>query len=276
VSPSPDELQAACWRRYDAIEARLTAGVSERMLDLAGLSPGMRVLDIATGRGEPALRAAQRVGPTGQVLGIDRNDGVLEIARELARAPGLSNLELRCADAETFALTGRSFDAATARWCLMYFEAPHQALARIHLALAPGGVLVAAVWAEPERVPYATLAQRTLSRFREVPPVPEGGPGVFRFSDPAEIHRAWTSSGFRIEAIEEQDVPVIEAAHGEGIVAWYRALSAGGWLRSLIAELPEETQRAWEQDLAREAERYRVGDRILLGGVTRLVLARRG
>jgi SAM-dependent methyltransferase len=276
VSPSSDELQAACWRRYDAIEARLTAGVSERMLDLAQLRPGMRVLDIATGRGEPALRAAHRVGPSGRVLGIDRNDAVLELARELARAQGLSQLELRQADAETFAVTARSFDAATARWCLMYFKAPDRALERIHAALEPGGVLVAAVWAEPERVPYATLARRTLSHFRELPPLPTEGPGIFRFSDLEEIHRVWSSSGFRIEVIEERDVPVIEAPDGAGIVAWYRALSAGGWLKQLIDELPEATRRAWERDLALEAEAYRVGDRILLGGVTRLVLARRG
>jgi hypothetical protein len=50
-------------RHFYAMESRLTAGVSERMLDLAGLRAGMRVLDLASGRGEPLLRAAERVGP---------------------------------------------------------------------------------------------------------------------------------------------------------------------------------------------------------------------
>ena len=59
------------WRRYDALESRLTAGLSERMLELAGLSPGQCVLDLASGRGEPALRAAARVGPHGHVLGVE-------------------------------------------------------------------------------------------------------------------------------------------------------------------------------------------------------------
>ena len=57
-------------RRYDEMESRLTASVSERMLDLACLRPGMRVLDVASGMGEPSLRAAHRVGPSGFVLGI--------------------------------------------------------------------------------------------------------------------------------------------------------------------------------------------------------------
>jgi SAM-dependent methyltransferase len=273
---TPDELQAACWRRYDEIEARLTAGVSERMLDLAGLSSGMRVVDIATGRGVPALRAAHRVGPTGHVLGFDRNDRVLQIARELAAAQGLQNLELRQSDAETFEAAAESFDVATARWGLMYFHSPHQALERIRAALVPGGALVAAVWAEPDRVPYATLAWRVLSRFRDVPEPPAGAPGVFRFADPAELRREWTAAGFGIDAIEELDVPVIESPDGAGIVAWYRALAAGGPWGKRIADLPDETVRAWERELAQEAERYRSGELIRLGGVTRLVLARRG
>jgi len=74
---TPEEI----WRRYDGIESRLTAPLSERMLDLAGIRPGMRVLDLATGRGEPALRAARRVAPDGFVVGVELADGVLEMAR---------------------------------------------------------------------------------------------------------------------------------------------------------------------------------------------------
>ena len=65
------------WRRYDAIESRLTTPLSERMLDLAGLQAGMHVLDLATGRGEPALRAAARVSSQGSVLGIDLSGAML-------------------------------------------------------------------------------------------------------------------------------------------------------------------------------------------------------
>src|SRR3954469_24742983 len=89
------------WRRYAAFGSRLTASLSERMLDLAGVQAGMRVLDLATGRGEPALRAASRVGSQGSVLGVDLSGAMLRLAREAADREGLTNLDLREGDAES-------------------------------------------------------------------------------------------------------------------------------------------------------------------------------
>ncbi|HEX7688176.1 MAG TPA: methyltransferase domain-containing protein, partial [Burkholderiaceae bacterium] len=105
------------WRRYDADEARLSAHVSERMLDLAGLRAGARVLDIASGRGEPAVRAARRVAPDGVVVGTDRSDEMLAFARARAVAESVANLSLRVADGETLAgIPDGAFDAALCRW----------------------------------------------------------------------------------------------------------------------------------------------------------------
>jgi ubiquinone/menaquinone biosynthesis C-methylase UbiE len=118
-------------RRYDAIESRLTAPVSERMLDLVHLRSGMRVLDLASGCGEPALRAARRVGAQGSVLGLDLAEELLAHAREKALHQGLSNVELRVANAQSpEGLPGESFDAATARWGLMYMRSPTAALVK--------------------------------------------------------------------------------------------------------------------------------------------------
>ena len=263
------------WRRYDALEAQLTAPLSERMLELAALRPGMRVLDVASGRGEPALRAAHRVGPSGLVLGIDRNDQVLEMARAQARAQGLANLELRVAEAETFEPGPLPFDVATCRWAVMFFDSPERALERIRGALVPGGVFVAALWAEPERVPWASVPREVLARYGiEMPSPSSDGPGVFRFADPDRIRQAWSAAGFRIDQIEELDVPVIEAPDAEGIVTW--SLALGGEARQKqIAALPERAQQALREELAREAERHRVGERIRLGGITRVVVARK-
>jgi SAM-dependent methyltransferase len=261
------------WRKYDAVESRLTAAVSERMVELARLAPGMRVLDLATGRGEPALRAAQRVGPTGQVLGVDPSDGLLQMAREKAALWGLSNLELRAMAAEALdevAAAGH-FDAATVRWGLMSMTSPVAALAGAHRALKPEGVLVAALWAEPERVPYYTLPRRLLERYRPLPPFDPEAPGTFRFADLQRIARDFDRGGFVLEHVEEMDVPVIEGETGADLVAWVREALG---LTRLLDDLAEDDQRRWEDELARAVEPLRTGGWIRLGGVTRIVVAR--
>ncbi len=259
------------WRKYDAVESRLTASVSERMLDLADLRPGMRVIDLASGRGEPCVRAAQRVGPLGSVLGVDISEPVLAIARERARHEGISNIELRVADAELLdGVTDGSFDVATARWGLMCMRSPVSALASTRRVLRPGGVLVAAFWAEPERVPWATVPRRVLGRHYDVPRIDPDAPGAFRYADRSRIVRDFALAGFAMEHIEEIDVPVIEADAGAGIVAWVRDL---GFAR-MASERPGDQTAAWEAELAHDVERFRVGGVIRLGGVTRLVVGR--
>lgn len=259
------------WRKYDAIESRLTAPLSDRMLDLAGVGPGMRVLDLATGRGDPALQAARRVGPDGLVMGVDPSDGVLQMAKEKARQSGLTNLEFRAADAAWVDVPPNHFHAATVRWGLMYMATPVDALVKAHRALLPPGVLVAALWAEPERVPYYTLPRRLLERYRALPAVDPEAPGTFRYADLARVARDFGRAGFTIDHVEEMEVTVFEAETDAEIVDWVRAFG----LTPLLNNLPERDQRAWENDLAGELRRRGTDGPLRLGGVTRIVRARR-
>lgn len=258
-------------RRYDAIESRLTAPVSERMLELAHLRPGMRVVDLASGCGEPALRAARRVGELGSVLCLDLSEELLAVAREKARCQGISNVELRVADAQSpEGLPSESFDAATARWGLMYMRSPAAALANVRRILVPGAPLVAAFWAEPERVPWAMLQRRVLSRHRHLPSIDFEAPGAFHYANLSRIERDLVGAHFVVEHVEELDVPVIEAATSAGIVTWIHDLGLGQLARELLE--PERAQ--YEADLAAEAEQLRTDGLIRLGGVTRVVVAR--
>lgn len=257
-------------RRYYDLEARLTAQVSERMLDLADVRPGSRVLDVATGRGEPLLRAARRVGERGRVLGVDLDAGALGDVRAAAAAEGLAHVEVRVADAEELDAGEGAFDAATARWGLMYMARPERALRAVHRALVPGGALVAAFWAEPERVSWARLPREVTARFTPVPPLDPRARGAFRYAAPSAIEADLAAAGFRVERVEEHDVAVVEAETGEGIAAW-----ADGVLGRMAAALDDPGRAAWRAAIAREAEALRDGATIRLGGVTRLVLARR-
>jgi SAM-dependent methyltransferase len=266
---SPEEI----WRRYDATEARLSAPLSERMLDLAGIGPGARVLDLATGRGEPAIRAARRVSPGGRVVGVDVSEGMLRMARERADAEGVTNLELCATSAESLdGVPTASFDAALARWGLMYMSAPVAALSATRRALVRGGLFVAAVWVEPERVSYYTLPRRALERYRSVPSVDPEAPGPFHYADEERLKRDLATARLAVEHVEEMEVDVMEAETGAELVAWARAFG----LARLVDDLPAPTQRAWEADLVEAAEPLRRGGVFRLGGVSRVVVARAG
>lgn len=258
------------WRTYDAMEARLTAPLTERMIDLAGIRPGMHLLDLGTGRGEPAISAARRVGPSGFVLGVDVSASMLDMARQRAAREGVTNLELRVMNAEALGgIPTAYFDATLARWSLMYMGSPVAALGGARRAMVPSGVLVAAVWAEPERVPYFSLPRRVLERHRPLPPIDFAAPGTFRFADPERMQRDFRDAGLRIEHVEEMEIPVMEAETAAELVAWVRAFG----LTRLLNDLPEQAQAHWEEELAQEAESLRKDGFVRLGGVTRIVVA---
>ena len=133
------------------------------------------------------------------------------------------------------------------------------------------GVLVAALWAEPERVQYFTAPRRVLERYRAVPVVDPEAPGTFRYAEMGRVHRDFELAGWTVDHVEEREIPVFEAEASADVVAWARAMG----LTRLLNELPDGQQRAWESEFAEEMERSRGDGVIRIGGVTRIVRARR-
>jgi SAM-dependent methyltransferase len=118
---SEDETQRLI-RQADAIRES-----TRRFLDEAGLRPGMRVLDVGSGAGDVALLAAELVGPSGSVVGVDVNPTILETAAKRVAAAGLANVAFLPGDFRTVALDG-PFDALIGRYVLMYLADPAGAL----------------------------------------------------------------------------------------------------------------------------------------------------
>ena len=170
--------------------------VSERLVALAELKSGDRVLDIATGIGEPAVTAARRVGTAGRVVGIDIAPGMLEIARERATELGLNNIEFREADAEAADLPDEWFDVVLSRLGLMLFPDLDAVLERLHRTLVAGGRIAAAVWGRPERSPFAALPLQTLVAQLNLPPPAPGTPGPFSLADADTLERRLHRAGF--------------------------------------------------------------------------------
>jgi ubiquinone/menaquinone biosynthesis C-methylase UbiE len=157
---------AAAWNRWGSTVQRWFGSVTQRMLDLAQLGPGQRVLDIASGAGEPALSAAERLAPGGYVLATDLSEKFLAFAQQIAEERHLQNFETRVMDGENLELADASFEAVLCRFGLMYMPDRHRALTEWRRVLRPEGHVAVAVLSTPDKngcgaVPLAIIRQRT-------------------------------------------------------------------------------------------------------------------
>src|SRR5256714_4309069 len=100
---------ATGWRKWSELIERAASGVSERLVELAGVEPGSRVLDVAAGYGEPSLTAARAAGPQGSVVATDISTEMIAFGRERAAAAGLDNIEFVESDAASLEVPGDSF-----------------------------------------------------------------------------------------------------------------------------------------------------------------------
>jgi SAM-dependent methyltransferase len=115
---------------------------TRQLLTRAGLSEGMRVLDLGCGVGTVTCWMAQQVTPSGTALGLDVSTEQLGSARQLAQARGLENVTFREGSAYQTGLPRASFDLVYCRFLLMHLQRPLEALQEMRALLRPGGVLV--------------------------------------------------------------------------------------------------------------------------------------
>src|SRR4051794_22064541 len=101
-SMTREQWQSAAepWHRWRPMLAAWLGPATEIMLDMAGVGPSSRVLDVAAGAGDQTLLAARRVGPSGYVLATDISPNILEFAAAEAQAAGLANVDTRVMDGE--------------------------------------------------------------------------------------------------------------------------------------------------------------------------------
>ena len=131
-------------------QSRIYGESTQRLCKRAGITEGMRVLDIGSGAGDVALTLAERVGPTGQVIGVDVNASILDTARQRAANVGMRNVEFIAGDARRLTFADK-FDAIVGRFVLMYMAEPGNAFAKLITHLKPDGI---AAFQEPEYTLY--------------------------------------------------------------------------------------------------------------------------
>ena len=114
---------------------------TEHVFRKAGIAEGMRVLDTGCGPGDVSFLVTELVGPTGSVVGIDRDPGVLALARDRAKEAGISNVSFMESDIDGFSAS-EPFDAVVGRFVLMYQADPVAALSQLSSALKKNGLVV--------------------------------------------------------------------------------------------------------------------------------------
>jgi SAM-dependent methyltransferase len=235
----------AAWRRWNPTLDRWYGEATRRMLDLARIRPGQRILDVAAGAGEPAVSAAERVGPGGYVLATDLSEGIVELARQVARERGLGQVETRVMDGEKLDLPDDSFDAVLCRLGLMYMPHPVTALREWRRALRAGGRVAVAVFSTPERNSWGAMPASIIRRRAQLPPPVPGQPGPFSLGAPGALEGVFRQAGFADPEIHAVPVP-----HGATSAAEYVrvASEAFGAFNAMMAHLsPEEREAAWAE-----------------------------
>jgi demethylmenaquinone methyltransferase/2-methoxy-6-polyprenyl-1,4-benzoquinol methylase len=190
---------------YDLLNTVMSAGLHhrwrERAADLAGASPGDRVLDVATGTGDLAIELARRVAPGGEVVGSDFSEAMLERARRKNRSP--QTLSFEWGDALDLSYPDRSFDVATVGFAARNFSDLAAGLREMRRVVRPGGRVVVLEFTTPTRLPlsafYKVWFDRVVPLLGRISNDPDAYTylpnSVKRFPGPRELAREMERAG---------------------------------------------------------------------------------
>ncbi len=235
----------AAWRRWSPTLERWYGETTRQMLDLARIQPGQRILDVAAGAGEPAVSAAERVGPGGYVLATDISEGIIELARQVARERGLQQVETRAMDAEKLDLPDASFDAVLCRLGLMYMPHPVTALREWRRVLRPGGRVAVAVFSTPDQNSWGALPASIIRRRAQLAPPAPGQPGPFSLGGTGVLETMFREAGFAGPEVRAVPVPHKAASSAEYVRV---AREAFGGFNAMMAHLPPEVHESvWDE-----------------------------
>jgi SAM-dependent methyltransferase len=244
---------ATGWRKWSELIDRSLGRISERLVELAEVEAGSRVLDVAAGYGEPSLTAAKAAGPEGSVVASDISAEMLAYGRERAETAGLENIEFLQADASALDLPHESFDAAVSRFGIIFEPDGEGAAAKVRGFLKPGSRMAIASWGTPEQVPFLAIPMQTTMKKLDVPPPPPGTPGPLSRPTHEAIGGLLEGGGFSDVQVEDAEV-TLEWDSPEHFTTFVQEIAPP--IIAMIEPHPEDVQKeAWDAitDAVRDA-----------------------
>jgi len=221
-----------------------------RMLALAALQPGERVLDVACGTGLVSFRAAEAVGPAGVVVGTDISGEMIEAARRLACERGIENTSFERCDAEELRSEGEPFDVALCALGLMYVPNPVAALAAMRGCLRSGGRAAAAVWGARAKCGWAEIFPITDARVAS-----DVCPMFFQLGTQDMLARAFEQAGYVDVRAERLEVTLAYDCAEDALGAAFR----GGPVALAYDRFDAATREAVHAEYLHSIDAFRVG-----------------
>jgi SAM-dependent methyltransferase len=190
------EHAAEAWHRWGPTLEAWLGEATEKMLELAAISEGSKVLDVAAGAGGQTMAAARRAGATGAVLATDVSPAILRFAETEALRAGFSNVAVREMDGEDLAVEAGFYDAAISRVGLIYFPDQQAALSGVLRALRPGGRFATVTYSTPDNNRFFSVPVSIIRERAQLPPPLPGQPGPFSLGAPGVLEAGLVKAGF--------------------------------------------------------------------------------
>ena len=248
------KLRAPAWNRWASQIERMAHRFNEPLVDAAGIGPGMHVLDLASGTGEPALTIARTVGEEGRVVATDMVEEMLAGTTRRAAEAGLGQLETRIADMEALPFDDASFDRVTCRFGIMFAPDPMRAMRETCRVLVPGGHTAWMVWGPLENTTLFGVIQREVRDFLGL--APDSDLAQFRFASPDMLADMMRGGG--LADVAEQDL-AFDAAPPAGSRFWEANVEMS--FGANLAKLSDADRVALDARVEKAFAAFLVGDR---------------
>lgn len=254
----PDSSWGSSYRlvaseKWKAKSATMGRPLTEALVEYAQPQPGMQVLDIASGTGEPAISIAEHLQGTGRVVGLDLSSELLDIAKKRAQQRGLTNISFHEGDAQALPFEDDGFDLGTCRCGVMFFKDADKALRELERVLRPSARAYFAAWG-PFEQPYWQSMMNTVHKHVGGPLIPPGGQDPFRFASPGSLSSALGRAGF--QHIEEETRTIGWFWPGEPEEVWEYSQSVSAPFRAMLDRVPNEAWPKINQEVLHELRKY--------------------
>lgn len=248
--------------KWKAKSAAMGKPVTDALVEYAAPQPGMQVLDVATGTGEPAITIAMRVGPQGHVTALDLSAELLDIAKGRAQERGLDNFVAQQGDVHQLPFPHDYFDLVTSRFGVMFFRDPALALREIRRVLRPQARACFLVWGSFDQ-PYWQSTMGIVRRHVGGPLLQPGGPDPFCFAEPRKLSQLLHDAGFR--EVHEETKNVAWTWPGAAEELWEYARSVSVPFRAMLDRVPKELWPKIDAEVHAAIGQYVRGETIEFG-----------